>query len=147
MSRTKLFFKEFIFIPCLVFALAILFSKISLFNFFKSNINEFNGVKVIFVTVLSVILLESFLMFDVPKNLLFSRTIASIVMMATFFLFSFYFVRLKEVVNVIAAVFLGAVTNYIFQSFPQNPLQQPSTTFYMILQLSRKNICLLEGFS
>ena len=117
MSRTKLFFKEFIFIPCLVFTLAILFSKISLFNFFKSNINEFNGVKVIFVTVLSVILLESFLMFDVPKNLLFSRTIASIVMMATFFLFSFYFVRLKEVVNVIAAVFLGAVTNYIFQRF------------------------------
>lgn len=117
MSRTKLFFKEFIFIPCLVFALAILFSKISLFNFFKSNINEFIGVKIIFVTVLSIILLESFLMFDLPKNLLFSRTVAVIVMMISYFLFSFYFVRLKEVVIIIFSLALGAITNYIFQRF------------------------------
>ena len=114
MSRVKLILKEFLFVPCLLFIIILMFSKT---NYFESEIEVFNGVKIIFSSVLLLVLLESFLMFDLPNNLVFSRTITSIVMMISFFLLSYFVRDVKEIFWIIVSIAFGTIVTYLFQRF------------------------------
>lgn len=114
MSRVKLILKEFLFVPCLLFIIILMFSKS---NYFESEIEAFNGVKIIFSSVLLLVLLESFLMFDLPNNLIFSRTITAIIMMISFFLLSYFVRDVKEIFWIISSIVFGTIVTYLFQRF------------------------------
>ncbi len=116
MSKVKLVLKEFLFIPCLLLVLTLLFSRQKVMDFYENSLSAFSGAKLIFISVLTLIALESFLMFDVPKNLLFSRTISCIVMIGLFILFTQFLNALSFYLLIISFI-VGGIINYLLQRF------------------------------
>lgn len=109
----KLLLKEFLFVPILLFCLIILFFKVNIFSEGKL-INYFC---LIFTSTMSLILLEMFLMFDVPKNLLFSRLIGVLVSLLSFFLLFSFFENINSLILITISIYLGQGLNYVFERF------------------------------
>lgn len=114
MSKAKFILKEFLFVPCLLFVFILMFFKTKYLN---SQIDSFDGVKAIFLSVLLLVLLENFLMFDLPNNLIFARTISSLIMMISFFLLTYFLREIKEIIWLVISLFIGTITSYLFQRF------------------------------
>lgn len=109
----KLLLKEFLFVPILLFCLIILFFKVNIFSEGKL-INYFC---LIFSSTMLLILLEMFLMFDVPKNLLFSRVVGVVVSSLSFFLLFSFFENINSLILITISIYLGQGLNYVFERF------------------------------
>lgn len=109
----KLLLKEFLFVPILLFGLIFLLFKANIFNEGKL-INYFC---LIFTSTMSLILLEMFLMFDVPKNLLFSRLIGVVVSSLSFFLLITFFKNVNSLILITISIYFGQVLTYVFERF------------------------------
>lgn len=109
----KLLLKEFLFVPILLFCLIILFFKVNIFSEGKL-INYFC---LIFSSTMLLILLEMFLMFDVPKNLLFSRVVGVVASSLSFFLFFSFFENINTLILITISIYLGQGLNYVLKRF------------------------------
>lgn len=109
----KLLLKEFLFVPILLFVLILLISKFNIF--YKGKL--LNCFCLLFSSTMFLVLLEMFLMFDVPKNLLFSRLVGVLVSCLCFFLTFTFLKNINLLILMILSIYLGQGLNYIFERF------------------------------
>lgn len=109
----KLLLKEFLFVPSLLIILILLISKI---NIFRSE-KIINYFCLIFTSTILLILLEVFLMFDVPNNLLFCRLIGGIFSSLCFFLLFNFLKNINLLILVIISIYLGQGLSYLIKRF------------------------------
>lgn len=112
-SNLKLLLKEFLFVPILLFILILLISKFNVF--YKGKL--LNCLCLLFSSTMFLVLLEMFLMFDVPKNLLFSRLVGVLVSCLSFFLAFTFLKNINLLILMIFSIYLGQGFNYIFERF------------------------------
>ena len=86
-NNFKALIKEFVFIPILMLTLFLLILKFKIFNNEFLTLNYFCSI---FLSFIILILLETFLMFDVPKNLVFSRLVGISSSLLSYYIFSVF---------------------------------------------------------
>lgn len=112
-SFWKMFLKEFLFIPILLLTLFLFMVKINVFKNSNILINYFCAL---FVSFFILIVLEAFLSFDIPKNLLFSRTIAIAFCLLSFYIFMRYTSEyLYPLIFTIISLYISQIVSYFLQ--------------------------------
>lgn len=114
-NNFKSLIKEFVFIPILMLTLFLLILKLKIFNNEFLTLNYFCSI---FLSFIILILLETFLMFDVPKNLIFSRLVGVSFSLLSYYIFSVSLSnKLYPLILIVISIIIGQIANYIFQKF------------------------------
>lgn len=114
-NNFKSLIKEFVFIPILMLTLFLLILKFKIFNNEFLTLNYFCSI---FLSFIILILLETFLMFDIPKNLVFSRLVGVSFSLLSYYIFSVSLSnKLYPLILIVISIIIGQIANYIFQKF------------------------------
>ena len=105
-NNFKSLIKEFVFIPILMLTLFLLILKLKIFNNEFLTLNYFCSIFL------------SFIMFDVPKNLIFSRLVGVSFSLLSYYIFSVFLSnKLYPLILIVISIIIGQIANYIFQKF------------------------------
>lgn len=126
-DNKKLILKEFVFVPLIIVTLIYFIAKMYTINqgftsnlFFPKPNSMFNISKIIYTSIIVLTLIECFLMFDIPKNLILSRVLSIVIVILCFIglniLYTYVF-KYKSLfiymIILLVSIYIGQVNVYL----------------------------------